>query len=423
MTWIRQGLQKITAPLGQLWARRVCLAATIVVCAAACLPSAVWRPENSSSSLKSLSFTLWQDAIVGSPPESSAHLGEVLAVREVAGSQPSAVSAGADGNVILWNLATGSGRLLTQVGGPMQVAALGRRHALVAWSSGLSVSVACVSGCSERWELSRLRTRTTSINFHEDDRAIIIGGADGRVYRWHFERERAAQTQDERDRSLERYIAHQTVVSVVTPLHTGRAFFSADWQGRLYAWLAYTADDHQGSYDRNLFGGRFFGGLGTYMHAGRLADRGITALSVSENGQRLAVGTDDGYVEVWDVRGFEIAARTLTHVGRVISVALSNDGSRVASLGRDGAIVAADVVSDPSYGIKADALRATATQVFKEEMKSARSIYFLSTGDLLLSTNAGQLGEIQLSSTSRAAPPPLLRVTPGATTAEKGSDY
>jgi hypothetical protein len=207
------------------------------------------------------------------------------------------------------------------------------------------------------------------------------------------------------------------------PLHTGRTFFSSDWDGQLYAWLAYTANDHEGSYDKNLFGGRFFGTFGNYMYATRPADRGITALAISDNGQRLAVGTDDGYVEVWEVRGFEIAARTLSHVGRVISVSLSNDGSRVASLGRDGAIVVADIVADPSYGIKAGALRSTAAQVFKEDMKTARSIYFLSSGDLLLSTNAGQLGEIQLSSTPRAVASPPLRVTPGAAATVKGSDY
>jgi WD40 repeat protein len=305
----------------------------------------------------------------------------------------------------------------------MQLAALGRRRAVVAWSSGLTVSVACVLGCSGRWNLTKLKTRTTSLGFHEDDYALIIGGADGRVYRWHFSREGSAESSDERDRILERYIAHQTLVSAVMPLHTGRAFFSSDWDGQLYAWLAYTADDHQGSYDKNLFGGRFFGSSGTYMYAPRPADRGITALAVSENGQRLAVGTDDGYVEVWEVRGFEMTARTLAHVGRVISVSLSNDGSRVASLGRDGAIVVADIVADPLYGIRAGALRSAATQVFKEEMKSARSIYFLSSADLLLSTDAGQLGEIKLSSITRTVPPAPLKVAPEAASKERGSDY
>jgi WD40 repeat protein len=423
MTTIRQGAHRVTEAGAYRWFSRASWLALMVVLASGCFPSLLEKRQNEPNKLKQISFIPWHETLTGRFPASSEHLGEILAVREVAGPQPSAVSAGADGNVIAWDLSAGSGRLLTQVGGPMQVAALGRRLSLVAWSSGLSVSVACVAGCTDRWELSRLKTRTTSLGFHEDDSAVIIGGADGRVYRWNFQREQEAETQDDRDRSLERYIAHQTVVSAVAPLHTGRAFFSADWDGQLYAWLAYTADDHQGSYDRNLFGGRFFGSLGTYMYASRAADRGITALSVSDNGQRLAVGTDDGYVEVWDVRGFEVAARTLTHVGRVISVSLSSDGSRVASLGRDGAIVVADITNDPSYGIKATSLRTVATQVFKEEMKSARRVYFLSTGDLLLSTDTGQLGEIKLSATPRVAPAPPLRLTPAPETTEKGSDY
>lgn len=389
----------------------------------ACLPGSFGGANLGPSDQQSASLPLWADVVRSPFPASSEHLGDVLASREVARDPLRVVSAGADGNVLLWDLASGAGRLALQVGGPMQVAALGRRHALVAWSSGSTVAVACIAGCSERWSLTRLKTRTTSLGFHEDDSALIIGGADGRVYRWHFQREGREQTIDERDRSLERYIAHQTLVSVVAPLHTGRAFFSADWDGQLYAWLAYTADDHKGSYDQNLFGGRFFGGLGNYMPAARPADRGITTLTLSDNGQRLAVGTDDGYVEVWEVRGFELASRTQTHVGRVISVALNADGSRVASLGRDGAIVVADIISDPTFGIRAGALRNSATQVFKEEMKSARSLYFLSTGDLLLSTQTGQLGEISLSATPRVPAPPPLRVTPGVTTTQKGSDY
>lgn len=389
-----------------------------------CAPEGLLTPKTEDNQLKSKIIPLWGEALVGGTfPASSEHLGEVLAVRQVLRSPLQAISVGADGNVLLWDLAGSSGRLITQVGGALQLATIGRRRAVVAWSSGVSISVACVVGCSDRWTLDRLKTRTTSLGFHEDDQALVIGGADGRVYRWHFTREGSAESADERDRILERYIAHQTLVSGVMPLHTGRAFFSSDWDGQLYAWLAYTADDHQGSYDRNLFGGRFFGSSGTYMFASRPADRGITALAVSENGQRLAVGTDDGYVEVWEVRGFEMTARTLAHVGRVTSVTLSDDGTRVASLGRDGAIVAADIVADPAHGIRAGALRSTATQVFKEELKSARSIYFLSSGDLLISTNAGQLGELQLSSTPRAVAIPALRITPEAAAMQRGSDY
>jgi len=420
---LQSAISRLFGAFSSKQSRLVVLTVGTATLMSACVSLPFTSPNESASTLKSLQIPLWNEALGGSSLSSSTHLGEVLTAREVSSTPLRVASAGGDGNVILWDLGTGSGQLLKQVGGAMQQAALGRRHAVVAWSSGSTVSVACVAGCTERWDLTRLKTRIASLGFHEDDSALLIGGADGRIYRWHFQRDRLAESQDERDRALERYIAHQTLLSTIAPLHTGRVFFSADWDGQLYAWLAYTADDHQGSYDRNLFGGRFFGSLGSYMYAARTADRGITSLAVSENGQRLAVGTDDGYVEVWEVRGFEIAARSLVHTGRVISISLSNDGSRVASLGRDGVIAVSDVVPDASYGIKAGALRAITTEIFREEMKSARSVYFLSTGDLLLSTDAGQLGEIQLSSKARVAPPPPLRITPGAATTERGTDY
>ena len=397
---------------------------TIIIFLSSCLEPRFISPGQKSSDLNILGAINWSSAAFNELPGTSGHLGEVLAVTAASAMPKRLVSAGTDGNVVLWDITTGSGRLMKQVGGSMQHAALGRRRALVAWSSGLTISVACAAGCAENWELKRLKTRVTSLAFHEDDTALIIGGADGRVYRWHFQREQEAATQDERDKILERYIAHQTVVSVVAPLHTGRAFFSADWDGRLYAWLAYTADDQHGSFDKNLFGGRFFGGLGTYMAASRVADRGITSLALSTNGQRLAVGTDDGHVEIWEVRGFEMISRTSVHNGRVVSVALSDDGSRVASLGRDGKIAVTDLSNDPGFGIKIGALRYLTTPVLSEEMKSARGIYFLSSGDLIISTDAGQIGELKLSNKPHvAAPLPSVSERPGSVAREKGSDY
>lgn len=390
---------------------------------ASCLPASLEPLFVKTSLPVKQEIPLWQNTSSSEFSATANHSGEVLSLQEAPARSGAVISAGADGKVILWDLTNGGGALLHQIQEPLQIAVLGRRHALVAWSSGISVSVACVTGCSSHWKLSRLRTRTTTLGFHEDDSSLIIGGADGRVYRWHFERDQLSQTQDERDRSLERYTAHQTMISAVLPLHTGRIFFSADWDGRLLAWLAYTADDHEGSYDRNLFGGRFFGGLGTYMFAPRPADRGITALAVSDNGQRLALGTDDGYVEIWEVRGLEMISRSLLHTGRVIGVGLTKDGSRIASLGRDGAVIVGDIAKNPSYAIAPGALRNITTEVFREEVKPARRISFLSTGNLLLSTNQGQLGEIGLSATPRAETPSPLKTIPGKNTTKRGSDY
>jgi WD40 repeat protein len=353
-------------------------------------------------------------------PSSAGHLGEVVAIKQISATPMQALSAGSDGNIIAWSLETGSGHVLRQMGGTMQLAAFGEQRALVAWTSGSSIRVACVaSNCEGNWELTRLKTRFTALAFHEEDSAVLIGGADGRVYRWRFLIEPIAQTIRERDQSLERYVAHQTSISAVQSLPTGRAFFSADWDGMLYGWLAYTADDQGGSFDKNLFGGRFFGNVGSYLSAARPADRGITSIAISPNGKRLAIGSDDGYVEIWEVRGFQMIARALVHTGRVIGISLDETGSRVVSIGRDGKIQAAEIVSDSSFGISATATASRFVPMLTEEMKSARNVLFVTSGDVLVTTDTGQVGELSLSNRKASESP---QPTPGIVHHQAGRD-
>jgi WD40 repeat protein len=212
------------------------------------------------------------------------------------------------------------------------------------------------------------------------------------------------------------------MVTHVLPLHTGRAFFSTDWDGALFAWLAYTADDQEGSYDKNLFGGRFFGFMGSYMAAPRLADRGITSVALAESGERFAVGSDEGFVEIWAVRGLEMFTKYQAHSGRVISVSLNDSGSRVASLGRDGKIVVAELVADPGFGISPASFRYKVLPLLTEEMKSARKLHFLSSGNLLLTTAEGQVGELSLAN-AKATPPPTPTPQKNAPVTATDSDY
>jgi WD40 repeat protein len=335
-------------------------------------------------------------------------MGEVLAIKESSANPRQLTSIGADGNILVWSLPEGTGHIVSSLSSPARLATLGTSKALIAWTSGLTINVACVFGCSQRWALTRLKSRSTSLAFHENDTAVLIGGADGRVYRWQFLKESGALTVKEREKILERYIAHQTMISTVLSLHTGRAFFSADWDGVLYGWLAYTADDQQGDYDKNLFGGRFFGNTGNYFRAPRPTDRGITSLALSSDGGHLVVGTDDGAVEVWKVRGFEMVARSSLHNGRVTGVALNSDGSKTLSVGRDGKIVAAHIVKDPLFRIQAASLPSKLEVALTETIPNAKSVSFLSTGDAIVSTSDGHLGEIKLPKDK----PPLSEVTP-----------
>jgi WD40 repeat protein len=320
------------------------------------------------------------------------------------------VTAGSNGNIIAWSLPEGTASLVRSLGGPIHLAAFGEKRALVAWPNGFTVHVACLEGCSKQWDLTDIKARTTSLAFHDDDSALLIGGADGRVYRWRFATTKTAQRIKDKEKILERYIAHQTITSNVASIPTARAFFSTDWDGVLYGWLSYTSDDQGGEYDKNLFGGRFFGDVGTFIRANRPTDRGITALDVSQDGERLALGTDDGFVEVWQVRGLEMIARAQLHNGRITGISIDSTQERVASVGRDGKIVACHIDPDPLFTIKPGALAATLTPILGDEMKALKGVYFLSSGDVIVTTTSGQLGEVKLNGIARpvvtATPPP-----------------
>jgi len=364
----------------------------------------------------------WSEQATTSLSASEGHIGEVLAIKEISTSPRQLASIGADGNIIVWNLPEGVGHIASSLRSPAQLAAFGTSKALVAWTSGLTVNVACVVGCTQRWTLTRLKSRSTSLAFHDNDSAVLIGGADGRVYRWQFLKESESLTIKEREKILERYVAHQTMVSVVLSLHTGRAFFSADWDGALYGWLAYTSDDQQGDFDKNLFGGRFFGDIGNYFRAGRLTDRGITGLSLSSDGSHLVVGTDDGAVEVWRVRGFEMQARSALHNGRVTGVALNSDGSQTLSVGRDGRVVATHVMKVPLFRIQVNSLPSKLEVSLTEQVPSAKGVSFLSSGNGIVTTSDGHLAELKLPTDKRPAPEPT-PIPKSIGSASRDSDY
>lgn len=398
-----------------------------VLCAlhlSACGTLSVQNQSQQASAPAVLTAPSWGQIPTASLSSSDGHIGEVLAVKQISLHPEQVISVGSDGNILAWNLSEGTGYIASSLGTPAQLATFGASKALVAWSSGLTINIACVTGCSERWTLSRLKSRSTSLAFHEDDSALLIGGADGRVYRWRFNRENDSLSVKEREKILERYIAHQTMVSTVLSLHTGRAFFSGDWDGALYGWLAYTADDQQGDFDKNLFGGRFFGGIGNYLRAARPTDRGITSLALSSDGHHLAVGTDDGFVELWKVRGFEMVARANLHKGRVTSVSLNADGSRILSVGRDERVVATFVTQDPLFRIQATALPAKFEQLHLEEIPSAKGVLFLSSGNGIVTTSDGHLAELILAHKKPPTSTPTLPTKPLPSNAPSpNSDY
>jgi WD40 repeat protein len=193
------------------------------------------------------------------------------------------------------------------------------------------------------------------------------------------------------------------MVSTVAALPVGRAFLSADWDGALLGWLPYTADDFGGKFDKNLSSGGLFGDVASVMRAARKLDRGISSLTVSEDGTRIVVGSEDGAVELWNVKGFNLVGRLEAHRGRVVSVSTNRDGSVIVSVGRDSNVTVLRAVDDPMHLIRADSLPRTLANTSSQRVDNVKSALLLSSGDILITTAAGGLGELKIDHSTQAA--------------------
>lgn len=361
-------------------------------------------PSNQPNILKKQDIRLLSELNSVSGEAIQSHHGEVLAVRPVPENSSLAVTVGKDKKVVIWDLPSGQGTLIRQLVEPPTVAAIGANRALVAYANDSGIFVECIQGCSKTFSLKQLKSRPSSIVFHKDDSSLVIGGLDGRVYRWRFMEEQETSTTEEREMMVERYFAHSAVVSAVAPHPAGRAFFSADWSGNLIGWTSYSADAYGGEFDKNLFRGRFYADIPNAMFARRLSDRGICVMSISRNGERLALGLEDGNVEVWEVRGFTLAAKKLIHNGRVVSVDISGDGTRVVSAGKDTKVRVAELVDDPLHQINPYALPKLLQEVSENPIPLADRVTFVSPSQVVVTTKQGNLAEIRVQGSPAPVP-------------------
>lgn len=396
-------------------------ALTIVAtgCQVAQQAASIFEPSKNTNHLEIQTIQAISSLSLNDYKVTNRHDGEILALQGLSSMPPTAISVGQDGRVVGWDMASGQGHEVKQLTPPPKLVALGGSKSLIAWSDGQRISVACIHGCTSTLTLTRLKVRPTALSFHDLDTTLLIGGADGRMYRWRFIDEQSASSMEEREKMVERYIGHKTVVSGVAEHSGGRAFFSSDWDGALVGWLSYTSDDHKGAYDKNIFRGRFYTDIPAYVVAARPHDRGISSLTISKDGERLAVGTEDGFVEIWTIKGFTMAARKQLHQGRITSVALTDDGERVASVGKDSKVRVQELAPDPMHLLSPSALPKLLTEVSEHHIPLAQTSAFVSARRLAVGTRGGELVELTLTEPAKSTPIP----TPKAPSHVQDSDY
>lgn len=362
--------------------------------------------------LQLLNFIPWSGLVTTPNSESRERFGPIIAAtlrRQPARNK--VLSVDSEGRVFASDTSASASSTIAVLQPIPSLVAFGEQYAIVAWSNGSDIFVQLLGESTKRWSLKRLKGRPTSLAFHERDTSLLIGGADGRVYRWRFLTEGENLSPSQREKTLERYVGHQTIISKVAGIPHARVFLSADWDGRLLAWLPYTADSHGGYYDRNLFGSRFFGDIGTSMVAPRPQDRGITAFSISPDEKRFAIGTDEGFIEIWEIRGFVMSARFKAHNGRVSGISLSDDAMRVASLGRDETIWIGDIETDPLYKIAPSATISKLIHVISKEAPNTHTLFLERSSKLIVVSNSGNIETMELPLPTKEVQPSEIEAT------------
>ena len=124
------------------------------------------------------------------------------------------------------------------------------------------------------------------------------------------------------------------------------------------------------------------------------------------------MGTEDGVVEVWRVKGFMLAARKSLHQGRITSVALSPDGARVASVGKDSKVRVNSLAHDAMFAISPTALPNLLEEVSEHHIPLAQRAAFVSSERLAIGTKAGEVIEVKLAEPEPKAATPTPKPTP-----------
>lgn len=318
------------------------------------------------------------------------------------------------GRVLLWDTLHATPYKLFVLGEKFQsVQLFPEQNALVALDTG-SVRIYELSGDGRPFRtLTKIPTRFTAASVQASGKSVLLGGADGSVYRWLLtedEREQFLHAYRSGPKDLQKYAGPATVVSAVLFHPSGRLFFTGDWNGVLTAWLTYESDPFGGKFDENVFGSGIFADKASKRVIAPEEAQTLTAMRVAHHGEYLFTALQNGKIEWWSIRGMKKLSATQVTNGLLYDLAVNSDGSRVATVSRDGKVRVIKTVlqpirlqtpkpfamPEPEYSFAAD---------FEAEVPGGRVLSFASDGKLYAGDLQGKVAPV--------APPSPVASSPG----------
>jgi WD40 repeat protein len=214
-----------------------------------------------------------------------------------------------------------------------------------------------------------------------------MGGADGRVYRWRFDRAVEELPPSQWSRRFERYIGHATSVGAVRYHPLGRIFFSGDWDGSLSAWRDYEAAGESGLYEKDPVGGGFYTRKPDRIVVQRPGGgEGIELLAVDRAGKRIFVGRQDGSFDVWAARGMKHLGTQPAAGGALNDLQVAPDGESLATSSRDGRV--------RLYRLKVDKAELSIVPVGERLFAGGGKLAFIPDGTLLVGDKSGKVSVV-----------------------------
>jgi WD40 repeat protein len=350
-----------------------------------------WEPENSINHLKEVSLAKVYE---GNYPEKNIGIKAIFTTKGVDGhneiivlSEKGAVYQGklTKDRSIVWQLIKNFKKI------PLAADYHQEKNALAIGFLG-HVLIFTLDNPSKVISLPESRGRIQELAFHPNGSSILVALGGSTVYRWKYifvsPDEISVQKKKKR---IERYVGHSGVVSALTYHPSGKLYFSGDWDGTLFAWKTYDADIFEGQYDRNLFRGKYYLEEEERIPLVVAPGTRIEVLTVTKDGSCFALGTDEGLLELWRVRGLRKLAVKVAQ-GNIVGIQFHPKEPLVFTLNRESTVIVWELVRE----YDARTLATTYRLILKDsnQILGARSIITLQNGNetfIAIATSNGKI--------------------------------